>query len=143
MKILFICRGNVGRSQIAEHIFNSLTTEHTAISAGTRVINREGNSVDGEKIATIELAKPVIDTLAEIDLDATEATRTQLTPELLASADIVVSMAEPATHPGYLNEREDLITWEIEDPKGFNLEQTGEIRDQIADNVKTLLNTII
>lgn len=33
-KILFICSGNVGRSQIAEAFYNDFTESHNALSAG-------------------------------------------------------------------------------------------------------------
>lgn len=34
-KVLFICGGNVGRSQCAEGFFNKITKKHRATSAGT------------------------------------------------------------------------------------------------------------
>ena len=34
MKVLFVCNGNVGRSQAAEAYFNRLSKKNTAISAG-------------------------------------------------------------------------------------------------------------
>lgn len=36
MKILFVCRGNVARSQMTEKIYNTLTRSHDAQSAGTQ-----------------------------------------------------------------------------------------------------------
>lgn len=42
MKILFVCRGNNCRSQIAEAVYNRLTGSNDASSAGTQVeINGE------------------------------------------------------------------------------------------------------
>ncbi len=34
MKVLFICRANVGRSQMAEAIFNKFSEGNLAVSAG-------------------------------------------------------------------------------------------------------------
>ena len=35
MKVLFVCRGNVGRSQMAEAYYNFFTKSNMATSAGT------------------------------------------------------------------------------------------------------------
>jgi arsenate reductase (thioredoxin) len=140
MQVLFICRGNVGRSQMGEYIFNSLSTpEHRAISAGTRVVDKQGNSVDGDRTVFLDLGKPVIDSLAEIGIDASSAVRTQLTEEILNQSEAVVSMAEPETMPDFLKDRSDVIYWEVADPKGMNLEETRKIRDEIGLKVKDLL----
>jgi len=39
MKVLLICRGNVGRNQMAEAFYNSLTNSKDAKSAGTYADN--------------------------------------------------------------------------------------------------------
>ncbi|MBI2045321.1 hypothetical protein HYT23_04655 [Candidatus Pacearchaeota archaeon] len=54
MKILFVCKGNVGRSQIAEALFSKYS-QHQVMSAGTKVFESEN-----QKLKEIPLAEPVI-----------------------------------------------------------------------------------
>src|SRR3989344_5808999 len=44
MKILFVCRGNVGRSQMAEALFSNYSN-HKVYSAGTKVYENEGEKI--------------------------------------------------------------------------------------------------
>ncbi len=140
MKILFICRGNVGRSQMAEVIFNKLADgKYISTSAGTKVFNKEGESRDGVLLKNTLGAENVILSLAQIGIDASDNSRTQLTPEMLNACDKAIVMAEPETIPDYLRESDKAIYWEVEDPKGMDLEDTSKIRNEIDLLVKGLL----
>lgn len=135
MKVLFICRANVGRSQIAEVIFNSLAEEkHIAISTGTKVGEKDGQTLRErggvEKTLTV---------LNEIDLDVLDNVRTQLTEEILANVDVVVSMIEPNECPEFLKNDTRTIYWKIVDPYKQTLEFTRDTRDKITALVKELL----
>jgi len=143
MKILFICRGNVGRSQIAEAVFDKITEgKHVVMSAGTWVHDKEGNSKDGQLLKDIPGAEKIIITLNDIGINASENKRTQLTPEILSDSDKVVVMAESHTIPDYLNNRKDAIYWEVEDPKEMNQEETDKIRVQIENLIKKFVSTL-
>ena len=45
MKVLFICKSNLARSQISEEVFNKLSKNNIAISAGLNPRNYEGKKV--------------------------------------------------------------------------------------------------
>ena len=138
MKVLFICRGNVGRSQIAEAIFNSLSRgKHEAISAGTQVYENEGQRI-GDKISAIH----VIAVLNEIGMDVKDNTRTQLTEDMIKNASIVVSMAEMDTLPDFLKDYSKTVYWDLSDPFEQSLDFTRETRNQIAELIKDLLSRL-
>ncbi len=60
MKILFVCKANNGRSQLAEAIFNKLVEgKHQATSAGTKVV-REDSNKEGQKISDINIISDII-----------------------------------------------------------------------------------
>lgn len=140
MKILFVCRGNVGRSQMAEAIFNKTVKDGSnSDSAGTLVFNKDGESRNGVMLKNTKGAEEVIKSMAEIDIDINENKRTQLTEMMLNEYDKVVVMAEIENVPEYVKEIDKIIYWEVEDPKGMSLEETSKIRDQIAGLVHSLI----
>ena len=143
MKILFICRGNVARSQMAESIFNKMAeNKYVATSAGTKVFNKEGESRDGRLLKDTLGAENVITSMLLIGTDVNNNARTQLTPELLEECNKAIIMAEPETIPDYLKECNKTIYWEVEDPKGMDLENTTKIREQIEVLVLKLLSSL-
>ena len=124
---------------MAEAIFNKLAPEGFTIkSVGTKVFDKEGNSVDGEKLRDREGAKGVIEVLHEIGIDVRDAERNQITEEAVHTADVIVSMAERNTLPDYLQGNSKIRFWDIEDPKGKGIEELRRIRDQVTGLAKNL-----
>ncbi len=132
MRVLFVCRANVGRSQMAEVLFNKLTGLNSK-SAGTKV------DVEGQKIVDKGLlVEPVVRFMKKEGIDVSENTRTGLTPEMLENFDKVIVMAEPETIPDYLKNSSKTEFWEIEDPKGMDDEGYEKIISQLKKNIERL-----
>ena len=142
MKILFVCRGNVGRSQIAEALFNINSSTHQATSVGTKVFDKDGVSVEGEKLSEREGAKHIISTMDELGIDVRMARRNQITKESTLEANIIVSMSEEETLPEYLKENDKVRYWNIEDPKNKTIEEVRVTRERIDQLVNELLEEI-
>lgn len=142
MKILFVCRGNVGRSQIAEALFNNFSKNHSATSVGTKVVDKEGKSVEGEMLKDREGAKHIIAVMDEVGIDVRFAARKQVTKDSVDDSDIVVVMAEKETLPDYLLESDKVRYWEIGDPKNQTLEEVRATRDTVDGLVKELLTEV-
>jgi len=124
-KVLFVCVGNSGRSQMAEAFFNQLAKgKAQAISAGTNPASR----VDP---AVIELMK-------EQAIDMSGHYPKKLTVDMLDGADKVITMGcgVEQSCPATLTETVD---WGLEDPKDQTKEKIREIRDQIKGRVEKLL----
>ena len=123
--VLFACVANAGRSQIAAALFNQLAdpTIARAISAGTR---------PGEEVHPL-----VVEAMRELGIELKLARPRMLTPEIAASASLLVTMgcgdACPVV-PGAL--RED---WRLDDPKGQSLSVVRRIRDEIREQVRHLI----
>jgi protein-tyrosine-phosphatase len=138
MKILFICKSNFGRSQIAETLFNSKSKKHTATSAGT-----ENGRVIGHKLGDFPEHSNLFTCMEEIGFDIRNNTSKLLTPDLLKEADRVYVMAEKETWPDYLKEESQKVTfWDIEDMCGQSIESFRKGRDQIAQLIDQLLAEI-
>jgi arsenate reductase len=123
--VLFACVHNAGRSQMAAALFNHLADPALAraISAGTQ----PGASVH-----------PVVVTvMKERGIDLTSVAPQKLTPELAATASLLVTMGcgeECPVVPAVT--RED---WPLEDPKGQSVERVRELRADIERRVRVLL----
>lgn len=139
MKVLFICRGNVGRSQMAEGILKKLRPDIDVSSAGTKV-EKDGVSKHGQVLKDVPLAENVLDALNEIGVDMKEAVRTQLSPEMLDNKDIIVVMAEKENIPEYLSSHPAYIYWDVADSKGKDLAFHRKTRDEIEGLIMKNIN---
>lgn len=121
---LFACIHNAGRSQIAAAFFNLYAGKGCrALSAGT---------VPAEKIHP-----EVIQVMNEIGIDLARAMPQLLTEELARQAHVLVTMGCGEACPFISGLR--IVVWSIPDPKGQPLELVRQIRDQIHEEVKTLI----
>ena len=137
MKVLFVCNANMGRSQVAEALFNQLSGE-PATSAGTRAD------------AIVEMTKPssrrlkdagssAITYMSEQGVDVSESLREQLTPELVQEADKVIVMADDDTWPDYLRNSDKVVVWEIQDTRGMGPDSARPLYDEIKRRVQELV----
>jgi protein-tyrosine-phosphatase len=137
MNVLFVCRANLGRSQMAQAFFNHLS-EFTSTSAGTKVADFEGQTVAkrGQVAPSVVL---VLELMNEEGLDISSEQRNQLTPELVDAADKVIVMAQRDSWPDYLVEGGKVVFWEISDPVNVPRETAQSIMDQTKGLVEDLV----
>jgi len=137
MKVLFVCNANVGRSQVAEALFNQLFRE-PAISAGTvadaiveRTMPASRRLKDGGSSA--------ITYMNEQGVDISESLRDQLTPEMVQGADKVVVMADDDNWPNYLRNSDKVVVWTIEDTRGMDPDSARPLYDEIKRRIQDLI----
>ena len=123
--VIFACVHNAGRSQMAAAFFNALAdpAKARATSAGTA----PGDRVHPEVAAAMR----------EAGIDLSGARPQQLTPELAAEAQMLVTMGcgdECPVVPGVV--RDD---WPLDDPKGRPIEEVRRIREDIRRRVSDLV----
>ena len=123
MTVLFLCRQNAGRSQMAQAFFERTAPEHRALSGGSEPAAR----VHPEVVAAMR----------EIGYELEGRKPAKVDPAMLAKADIVISMGcdDPAVcdYPG--RKVED---WMVPDPSGKAVEEVRAIRDLLRAKVDRL-----
>jgi len=123
-EVLFLCVHNAGRSQLAA----ALLDHHAA----GRVHVRSAGSVPGS-----EINPAVVMVMAEMGVDLAQEFPKPLTDDVVAAADVVVSMGcgdACAIYPG-----KRYLDWTLDDPDGQDLTAVRRIRDDLDDRVQVLL----
>ncbi len=124
--VLFVCLHNAGRSQMSRALFDRAAGgRHTADSAGS--IADPGGSVH----------PPVIEVMNEIGMDLSGRRPQPLTDDLAQRADVVVTMGCGDSCPFIPGKRS--IDWDLEDPKGQDVESVRATRIEIERHVESLL----
>lgn len=126
-EVLFICVHNAGRSQMAAALLNH--------HGQGRVHVRSAGSAPAE-----EINAQVIAAMAEIGVDLGEEYPKPLTDDVVAAADVVVSMGcgdACAVYPG-----KRYLDWTIDDPAGQPLQAVRTIRDDLDTRVRGLLTEL-
>ncbi|MFA6272165.1 MAG: low molecular weight phosphatase family protein [Patescibacteria group bacterium] len=120
-KILFICKSNTGRSQMAAAFLKKRKPELIVLDAGSQVGDRSGTIIH----------EYVIEVMKELDIDLSNNIRKQLTPDMVNKADKIIIMDKKENLPDYLINSGKMIFWDVEDAAGTDLEFHRKIRDQI------------
>lgn len=132
---LFVCRANVGRSQIAEGYYNFFTKDNKAISAGIQG-NKHRDLYDNHP------AHKIISLMGEEGIDISKQTIDQLSSELVQKVDrVVVLCSEKECSKKLLKGAREIVYAHISDPYGHSFERMREIRDEIKELVINLVKS--
>lgn len=134
MKVLFVCKSNVGRSQMAEAFFTILAPQHETMSAGTHV--------SSEGVPISETADKVVKTMSKAGIDVSHNVSDQLTPEMVEAANKVVVLNAPEELPNYLRNSPKLEIWDVSNAAGEGDAFYDNIRDLIWEKISDLVSRI-
>ena len=129
MKTLFICSGNVARSQIAQAYYNYLTNSNDAYSAG---INQEVIRI------YLRIPKDIIGLMKEESIDMSNQMPKLVDRVMVDEAERIFIMCEKEQCPEYLRSSEKATFWKIKDPHYLSIRKTRKIRNQIKEKVKSI-----
>jgi arsenate reductase (thioredoxin) len=122
--VLFVCTHNAGRSQIALGFFTHLAQDRAAAWSGG---SEPGNQINPAAITA----------MAEVGIDITGEYPKPWTDEIVAAADVVITMGCGDACPFFPGKRYE--NWELPDPAGQGLDAVRPIRDDIEERVRRLL----
>ena len=122
--VLFVCRHNTGRSQMAEAYLRKLM----------------GDRVEVASAGTIAAALPdagVVAVMAEDGIDISAARPKLIDPDVAQRADKIITMGCDVSGV----ERID-ADWGLPDPKGQSRERLREIRNMVKQKVEALASEL-
>jgi len=129
-KILFICAGNVARSQMAEAFYNKFTDSTNATSAGV---------LDFTPKKYAHPIPEVIEVMKEEGIDVSQKKVKLVTPEMVLSADKVFILCPEEKVPDFVLKSSAITRWEIKDPFDSSTANFRIVRDQIKQKVRDLI----
>jgi arsenate reductase len=126
-RLLFVCVRNAARSQMAAALVAHLS--------GGRVEAHSAGSAPSE-----EIDPAVIEAMREVGLDLAGEFPKPLADEMVAAADVVVTMGCGDACPLYPFKRYE--DWAVEDPAGQPIDKVREVRDELRRRVAQLLGEL-
>ena len=141
MNVLFVCKANVGRSQVAQAFFEDLSG-HAATSAGTEADRILAEDHSSSRLLRDGRARYSIPYMREHGVDMGDRERIQLTPALVDQADKVIMILPKVDWPDYLVESDKVILWDLPDPVDTNHDEAWTIFDEIGVRIRALVGDI-
>ena len=118
--VLFVCRHNTGRSQMAEAYLRRFAGDAIEVaSAGTEAADAPNAGV--------------VAAMAEDGIDISQARPKLIDPELAQRADRIITMGCDVQGVPRIDE-----DWGLDDPKGAGPERVREIRDAVKSKALAL-----
>ena len=126
--VLFMCVHNAGRSQMAAGLLKHLAGNRLKVfSAGSEPAN--------------ELNLVAVEAMAEMGIDISENIPMRFNESLMEEVDVVITMGCGDTCPVLPDK--NYLDWQLDDPADQKIETVREIRDQIEDKVRLLIEKIL
>lgn len=125
--VLFVCQHNAGRSQLGSHLLD--------VIAPGRFIATSGGLKPAAEINPI-----VAEALQEVGADTSGARPRRVTPEDLATADVVVTMKPGLELPGPVAGRR--VEWEFPNPDTWDLDGVRAMLSDVAAEVRDLVDEL-
>jgi len=130
MKILFICFGNIARSQMAQGYYNYYTNSTDAQSAGASM-----NAGERYKHPTDD----VIKVMREDGIDVSKNPVRVVTKKMVDDAQKIVVFCSLDDCPKYVRDSEKTVHIKVTDPYWISEEYTRISRDEVKKAVLDLL----
>jgi protein-tyrosine-phosphatase len=126
-KVVFVCRHNEGRSQLAAALLDHHAKGRVDVrSTGTEPTGR--------------LNPVAVQSLAELGVALSEPYPEPPSDELIRVADVVVNIGAASARPDIPGAR--FLDWDLPDPAGRPLEEVRVLRDELDRRIRSLLSEL-
>ncbi|VEP17204.1 Glutaredoxin arsenate reductase [Hyella patelloides LEGE 07179] len=128
-KVMFVCRRNSCRSQMAEGLAKTL---------GKGKINVTSSGLEASRVHPT-----AVKVMSEIGIDISNQTSDSLSDFKADDYDVVISMCGCGTSlPSEWVTQEVFEDWELDDPDGQPIETFHRVRDEIKEQVAKLIDRL-
>ena len=129
-RVMFVCKRNSCRSQMAEGFTKTLGDGKVTVSSSGLEASR--------------VHPTAIEVMKDIGIDISDQTSDPLSDFQAEDYDAVISLCGCGVNlPEAWVLREVFEDWELEDPDGKSLETFHRVRDEIKDNVEKLVEKLL
>ncbi|MEM7760204.1 MAG: arsenate reductase, glutathione/glutaredoxin type [Cyanobacteria bacterium P01_A01_bin.40] len=129
-KVMFVCRRNSCRSQMAEGF--------------ARILGENKIEVTSSGLEASRVHPTAIEVMSEIGIDLTKQTSDPLSNFNAEDYDAVISMCGCGTGlPSKWVMQEVFEDWELDDPDGQPIETFHRVRDEIKERVSKLIQQLV
>lgn len=132
MNVLFVCNGNVARSQEAELFFNTMKYDEKSFATSGGINVKLGKPID----------PLVIQVMSEIGYDASKAVRKFVDESMANSADIIISFKPADELPDFLKSHTSIRYWNATDPQAQPIEFHRQVRNEVKEKVMSLIKEL-
>ena len=143
MKVLFVCKFNVGRSQMAEAFFNKLSKKNNSTSCGVDPYYVEHYDA---KVANYPKSR-VIDVMAEKGVDISRNRIKMANKKMVDDADMVIAIMSndraKRDLPKYITNSPRFRLWEIEDANARHASSMYEAQSRNRDKIYALVKKLV
>lgn len=129
-KILFVCAGNVARSQMAEAFYNHFSNTSNAISAGV---------LDFTPQKYVHPIPEVVQVMREEGIDVAQKKVKFVTKDMVNMVDKIYVLCSEKVLPEFVSQHPKVKHWNIKDPFDTDIESFRLTRDQIKKRVTKIL----
>jgi protein-tyrosine-phosphatase len=133
VRVAFVCVQNAGRSQMAT-AFAELERADRGLDEGVEILTGGTHPADAVHDEVVEVMRPH-------GFDLTLREPRAITPEELASCDVVATMG-CSTLELDADDGVDVRDWDLPDPDGEDLDRVREIRDEVQGRVEALFDEL-
>lgn len=132
-KVLFICLGNVARSQMAEGFYNYFTGSNDAISAGIIAYTPK---------KYVNPIREVIICMNEEEIDVSKKIVKTINHKMIIESEKIFVLCKKDECSELLLEQKNLVFWKIKDPYQTSIDNYRMIRNQIKKKVLALIESL-
>jgi protein-tyrosine-phosphatase len=143
MKVLFVCKFNVGRSQMAEAFFNKLSKKNHSTSCGVDPYYVKHYHA---KVVNYPKSK-VIDVMAEKGIDISKNSIKMADRKMVENADMVIAIMSSNRAkrdlPKYIINSPKFRLWEVEDANAKYTSSMYEAQSRNRDKISMLVKKLV
>ncbi|MBW4683000.1 MAG: arsenate reductase, glutathione/glutaredoxin type [Microcoleus vaginatus WJT46-NPBG5] len=128
-RVMFVCKRNSCRSQMAEGF--------------ARTLGKDKISVTSSGLEASRVHPTAVEVMSEIGIDITDQTSKQLSDFKAENYDAVISLCGCGVNlPEAWVLRDVFEDWQLDDPDGQPVETFHRVRDEIKERVAKLVETL-